>query len=137
MSAKSQLSPISMGAIGLTMGMSLVSPAEASIIAGDTTYGKTVTDTTRTVDYNNGEDNSGGFERDGISRLDRYQEDILKFDLTTGEVYTGEDTYDRTAVRFSVNDYYNHEEYADRTGNSSKGYSYQRIETTKPSLVTN
>lgn len=35
MSIKKQISPISMGAIGLTLGMSLVNPAQASIIAGD------------------------------------------------------------------------------------------------------
>ncbi|GAB2999419.1 PEP-CTERM sorting domain-containing protein [Psychrosphaera aestuarii] len=50
MSVNKQISPISMGAIGLTLGMSLVNPAQASIIAGDDSGFEVISSQDITVD---------------------------------------------------------------------------------------
>jgi hypothetical protein len=99
MSKKNKISPLVMGTLTLTMAMSLVNNANASIITGSTNGSKVIAGNI----YLNAEDNSITSTRSGGT--DTSGDASVRINLATGDVDTdenGEDGEDTTGLRAST-----------------------------------
>jgi hypothetical protein len=102
MSKKNKISPLVMGTLTLTMAMSLVNNANASIITGSTDGSKVIAGG---IYLNaNTEENTSTYTYDGgVSRTAGYASDNIN--LATGDTVTGEDGEDAVSIR--ANNFYN------------------------------